>query len=216
MFVDHIKIFAKAGDGGNGCMSFRREAHVPKGGPDGGDGGKGGDVILVVDQHTDNLRNFFYTPNHKAERGVHGKGQRKTGRGGKNLVLKVPPGTIVYRTTPNKPKPKPGDLDFEEDYTAKDWAGEFVEDEGQMVLMNREEGIEDEKDAETETVVQGEIADTEFGKEIAADEAEAEEEANSGESMMVEDDDTVFDEEEDEIADNEVEEDDVARSEYSG
>ncbi|MDA7920670.1 GTPase Obg [Verrucomicrobiales bacterium] len=214
MFVDHIKIFAKAGDGGNGCMSFRREAHVPKGGPDGGDGGKGGDVILVVDQHTDNLRNFFYTPNHKAERGVHGKGQRKTGRGGKNLVLKVPPGTIVYRTTPNKPKPKPGDLDFEEDYTAKDWAGEFVEDEGQMVLMNREEGIEDEKDAETETVVQGEIADTEFGKEIAADEAEAEEEANSGESMMVEDDDTVFDEEEDEIADNEVEEDDVARSEY--
>ncbi len=217
MFVDHIKIFAKAGDGGNGCMSFRREAHVPKGGPDGGDGGRGGDVILVVDQHTDNLRNFFYTPNYKAERGVHGKGQRKTGRGGKNLILKVPPGTIVYRTTPNKPKPKPGDLDFEEDYTAKDWAGEFIEEEGQMVLMDREVGLEDEKDEDAETVVQGEIADNEFGKEIAAEEAEAEaaEQEAAGESMMVEDDDTVFDDDFDEDEDDDGEEaDDVPESEY--
>lgn len=100
MFVDHIKIFTKAGDGGNGCVSFRREKYVPKGGPDGGDGGRGGDVILEVSPHTDNLREFFYRPNYKAERGVHGKGQRKTGKSGKDLVLKVPPGTLVHRAEP--------------------------------------------------------------------------------------------------------------------
>ncbi|MCL4109834.1 UNVERIFIED_CONTAM: hypothetical protein GTU68_059581 [Idotea baltica] len=96
MFVDHIKIFAKAGNGGDGCSSFRRAKFIPKGGPDGGDGGKGGDVILLVDHHTDNLKALFYNPHHKAERGANGKGQRMTGRGGKNLIIKVPPGTLVY------------------------------------------------------------------------------------------------------------------------
>lgn len=97
MFVDHLRIYAKAGDGGNGCPSFRRAKFIPKGGPDGGDGGKGGDLILQVDPHVDNLKAFFFKPNLKAEAGDHGKGQQKTGRSGKPLVLKVPPGTLVYR-----------------------------------------------------------------------------------------------------------------------
>ncbi len=96
MFVDHLRIFAKAGDGGNGSVHFRREKFVPKGGPDGGDGGKGGDVILKVDPHTDNLQAFFFKPNLKAKRGEHGQGQKKSGKGGKNLVVSVPPGTLVF------------------------------------------------------------------------------------------------------------------------
>ena len=67
MFVDRIKIFAKAGDGGRGCVSFRREKFVPRGGPDGGDGGRGGDVVLRADEHTDNLVNLFYEPIAKAK-----------------------------------------------------------------------------------------------------------------------------------------------------
>ncbi|MCB1062828.1 MAG: GTPase ObgE [Verrucomicrobiae bacterium] len=100
MFVDHLKIFAKAGDGGEPCISFRREKYVPKGGPDGGDGGRGGDVILEVDPHTDSLRALFYRQQYKAPRGQNGMGQRKTGKGGKPVVLKVPPGTRVYRIPP--------------------------------------------------------------------------------------------------------------------
>lgn len=116
MFVDHIRIFAKAGDGGNGCSSFRREKFVPKGGPDGGDGGSGGDVILLVDPHTDNLRDFFYKPNQVAEKGTPGQGQKKTGRSGRHLVLKVPPGTIVYRSE----APVPKDPDFDEGFSGED------------------------------------------------------------------------------------------------
>ena len=131
MFVDHIKIYAKAGDGGNGCSSFRREKFEPKGGPDGGDGGRGGDIIIVVDGHTDNLRSFFYQPNYKAEKGRDGQGQKKTGRSGKTLILKVPPGTIVYRSAPNAPKPRNEDDDFPvEDFTEADWAGQFAKERG--------------------------------------------------------------------------------------
>lgn len=107
MFVDHIRIFAKAGDGGHGCSSFRREKFEPKGGPDGGDGGDGGDVVLLVDSHTDNLRSFFYKPNQKAEKGQPGQGRKKTGRSGKDLVLKVPPGTVVHRAEAPTPRRAP-------------------------------------------------------------------------------------------------------------
>jgi GTP-binding protein len=96
MFIDHLRIHAKAGDGGNGCASFRREKFVPKGGPDGGDGGHGGDVILEVDSQVDTLKAFFFKPNLKAEPGIHGQSKKKTGKSGKSLVMKVPPGTIVY------------------------------------------------------------------------------------------------------------------------
>src|SRR5437762_4203961 len=80
MFVDRIKVFAQAGSGGRGCVSFRREKFVPKGGPDGGDGGRGGDVVLLADQHVDNLSNLFYEPIIKAKNGGHGQGKKMHGR----------------------------------------------------------------------------------------------------------------------------------------
>jgi len=98
MFVDRIKVFARAGNGGRGCVSFRREKFVPKGGPDGGDGGRGGDVILHADRHVDNLANLFYEPIIKAKNGSHGKGKKMAGRTGANKIVKVPVGTIVWRT----------------------------------------------------------------------------------------------------------------------
>ncbi|MGA0846037.1 MAG: GTPase ObgE [Luteolibacter sp.] len=97
MFIDHIRIFARAGDGGHGVVSWRREKFVPRGGPDGGDGGAGGDVILVVDPSTDNLRQYHYDPKLIAENGKNGAGARKTGKSGKRVIGKVPPGTVVYR-----------------------------------------------------------------------------------------------------------------------
>jgi GTPase len=96
MFVDRIKVFVQAGKGGRGCVSFRREKFVPKGGPDGGDGGRGGDVILRADRHVDNLANLFYEPIIKAKNGGHGKGKKMAGRAGANKVVKVPVGTIVW------------------------------------------------------------------------------------------------------------------------
>ena len=100
MFVDRIKIHAKAGDGGNGCVSFRREKFVPKGGPDGGDGGKGGSIILETDVHTDNLVDFFYRPLLRAKSGQHGMGKDMYGKAGQDTVFKVPLGTVVYRYSP--------------------------------------------------------------------------------------------------------------------
>jgi GTP-binding protein len=97
VFVDRIKVSAKAGDGGRGCVSFRREKFVPRGGPDGGDGGKGGDIILRADEHTDNLAALFYEPLIKARNGVHGMGKQMHGRGAPATVVRVPVGTIVYR-----------------------------------------------------------------------------------------------------------------------
>ena len=97
MFIDHIRIFAKAGDGGDGVVSWRREKYIPKGGPDGGDGGDGGDVILIVDPSTDTLRQYHYDPKLIAENGKNGAGVRKTGKSGKRIIGRVPPGTVVYR-----------------------------------------------------------------------------------------------------------------------
>ncbi|MDP9005041.1 MAG: GTPase ObgE [Verrucomicrobiota bacterium] len=104
MFVDRIKVFAQAGDGGRGCVSFRREKFVPRGGPDGGDGGRGGDVILRADVHTDNLSNLFYEPIIKAKSGVHGQGKKKHGRAAQPKVVKVPVGTVVHRTEAPVPR----------------------------------------------------------------------------------------------------------------
>ncbi len=95
MFVDKVHINVKGGDGGAGCMSFRREAHVPKGGPDGGDGGHGGDVIVQADGSLSSLIDYRFKHHFKAERGTHGKGSRMHGARGADLVLKVPVGTIV-------------------------------------------------------------------------------------------------------------------------
>ncbi len=95
MFLDQARIYVRAGDGGNGVVSFRREKYVPAGGPDGGDGGRGGDVILEVDPGLSTLVDFKYKRHYRAERGQHGQGANRHGRNGDDLVIRVPPGTVV-------------------------------------------------------------------------------------------------------------------------
>ena len=96
MFIDEAKIRVKAGDGGNGCMAFRREKFVPRGGPSGGDGGRGGDVIMAASQRHNTLIHFRYNPEHKAQRGEHGMGSNCTGLDGRSIVLQVPVGTSLF------------------------------------------------------------------------------------------------------------------------
>lgn len=94
-FVDEVTIHVRGGNGGNGCVSFRREKYVPKGGPDGGNGGNGGNVILRADRHLTTLLDFKYRPLYQAQRGEHGRGKKQDGRWGETLVLRVPCGTVV-------------------------------------------------------------------------------------------------------------------------
>ena len=96
MFIDEAKIRVKAGDGGNGCMAFRREKFVPRGGPSGGDGGRGGDVVMESSNRHNTLIHFRYNPEHKAQRGEHGMGSNCTGLDGRSITLQVPVGTAVY------------------------------------------------------------------------------------------------------------------------
>jgi GTP-binding protein len=95
MFVDEVKVFVKGGDGGNGCLSFRREARVPRGGPDGGVGGRGGDVVLMAVSHQNTLLPLRYQAELRAERGRHGGPGNRTGRNGEDLLVAVPPGTAA-------------------------------------------------------------------------------------------------------------------------
>ena len=95
MFLDKVKIVCKAGNGGDGCISFRREKYVPNGGPDGGDGGNGASVIFKVDSGLRTLMDFKYQRKYVAEHGEDGSKKRKAGRNGEDLILKVPPGTII-------------------------------------------------------------------------------------------------------------------------
>ena len=97
MFVDTAKVYIKAGKGGNGAISFRREIYIPKGGPDGGDGGKGGDVVFVASKDCDTLIDFRFQPKLIAEDGKAGSGQKSSGRSGKDLIVEVPIGTVVKR-----------------------------------------------------------------------------------------------------------------------
>jgi GTPase len=101
MFVDEVEIRVQAGGGGNGCMAFRREMRVPRGGPSGGDGGNGGSIFMVASAHQNTLVTYRFHPEFKAERGQHGMGSNCTGRGGKDLVLEVPPGTVAYEMGPD-------------------------------------------------------------------------------------------------------------------
>ena len=96
MFVDEATIRIASGAGGNGCMAFRREKFVPRGGPSGGDGGRGGDVIMEASERHNTLVHFRFNPEYKAQRGRHGEGSNRTGPEGKSITLKVPVGTVVY------------------------------------------------------------------------------------------------------------------------
>ncbi|MBM3739238.1 MAG: GTPase ObgE [Acidobacteria bacterium] len=96
MFIDEATILVKAGDGGNGILAFRREKFVPKGGPSGGDGGRGGNVVLAASEHYNTLLHLRYNPEHRAARGRHGEGSNKTGRTGASAEVPVPVGTVVY------------------------------------------------------------------------------------------------------------------------
>lgn len=139
MFVDQIRIHAKAGDGGSGCCSFRREKFVPRGGPDGGNGGRGGDIILEADQHTDNLVSLFYEPMIRAESGNNGQGKDKHGRNAHPKIVRLPLGTVIYRlpappsfpeetpteSSPQKAKPNLSTLEV---------VGELVHENQRVVL----------------------------------------------------------------------------------
>jgi GTP-binding protein len=102
MFVDEAKISVKAGDGGNGCVAFRREKYVPRGGPSGGDGGKGGSVYLEANPNDNTLLRYRYNREFKADRGRHGEGSNCTGQSGDDMILKVPVGTLVFDATGNE------------------------------------------------------------------------------------------------------------------
>jgi len=99
MFVDEVDIHVASGDGGRGCLSFHREKSAPRGGPDGGDGGRGGSVSLEASSHLNTLVTYRFHPTFKATRGAHGEGSNRTGRDGDDLVLQVPVGTVAYEKT---------------------------------------------------------------------------------------------------------------------
>ena len=105
MFVDEVDIHVIAGAGGRGCLAFRREKRVPRGGPSGGDGGHGGSIYALASPHVNTLVSYRFHPEFKAARGGHGEGSNRTGRNGDNLELAVPIGTLVYETSPDPEEP---------------------------------------------------------------------------------------------------------------
>src|SRR5437868_13289090 len=105
MFADEVDIHVEAGDGGRGCLAFRREMRVPRGGPSGGNGGHGGSVYIVASEHTNTLINFRCHPECAAQRGNHGEGSNRTGSSGSDLELPVPIGTLVYEHTGDEAAP---------------------------------------------------------------------------------------------------------------
>jgi len=105
MFVDEVDIHVAAGHGGRGCLAFRREKRVPRGGPSGGDGGHGGSIYVVASEHTNTLIHYRFHPEFTAERGQHGQGSNRTGHGGEDLELPVPIGTLVYEKTDDPSEP---------------------------------------------------------------------------------------------------------------
>jgi GTP-binding protein len=105
LFVDEVEIRVVAGDGGNGCLAFRREKYVPRGGPSGGDGGNGGSIFVVASAHTNTLINYRFHPEFTAERGQHGMGSNRTGHNGADLELAVPIGTLVHERTEGAAQP---------------------------------------------------------------------------------------------------------------
>ena len=136
-FVDQVRVHGKAGDGGDGCCSFRREKFIPRGGPDGGNGGDGGSIILEADVHTDNLVSLYYDPHLRATRGGHGQGKAKHGRGAQDTIVKVPVGTLVYRLPERTDEPEYDPEDFE---SRGPRAPEFVPNELEPIVDLAEPG----------------------------------------------------------------------------
>jgi GTP-binding protein len=134
MFVDQVKVYAKAGHGGKGAVAFHREAFVPKGGPSGGNGGRGGSVILVADHDLNNLIAQFYTPRLIAQPGDAGMGKGMDGHAGKDLIIRVPCGTMVWRIKDTTPTPE------EEARAARVAAGEEDDDEAAVETEAEEPG----------------------------------------------------------------------------
>src|SRR5689334_17864536 len=119
MFIDEIKIYARAGHGGKGCVAFTREKYMPKGGPSGGNGGRGGDVILEADHDLNNLIGQYYVPKLIAQDGQMGLGKGMDGHAGKDLIIKVPCGTLVWRLPSPEPPPEPEGEDDDEEEAPK-------------------------------------------------------------------------------------------------
>ena len=133
MFIDQVKVYARAGHGGAGCISFRRESYEPKGGPDGGNGGRGGNVILEASHDLNNLIAQFYVPRLLAKNGNPGEGQKKSGHAGKDLTIKVPCGTIVWKLPNTEPETKDPEPEFVQD-----------QDGAQALLIDFYDGSTDE------------------------------------------------------------------------
>ncbi len=119
MFIDQIKVYARAGHGGKGAVAFQREAYRPKGGPSGGNGGRGGNVILEASHDLNNLINQYYQPRLIAEDGQQGMGKGMDGHAGKDIIIKVPCGTLVWKIRDTKPVEEPEEDDEEEEKPAK-------------------------------------------------------------------------------------------------
>jgi GTP-binding protein len=137
MFVDTAKVNLKAGDGGRGAVSFRHEIYIPKGGPDGGDGGKGGDIIFRADKNTNTLIDFRFSPILTAENGKNGSGQRSAGRSGRDLIMEVPIGTVVYKCEGATGREADGTDDDAADFEAdqKNGLGKASKADGKRILI---------------------------------------------------------------------------------
>ena len=162
MFIDEIKIFAQAGHGGKGCVAFHREAYIPKGGPSGGNGGRGGSVILQADHDLNNLIAQYYVPRLIAERGEAGMGKGMDGHAGKDLIVKVPCGTLVWRL-PTKPQ-----IEGEEENEDEDEKPMLKASSSKRPLIRRAgDAIAQEIDLSQEDESEAAISDSEKGELVA-------------------------------------------------
>ena len=172
MFIDQIKIYAKAGHGGKGAIAFLRETFRPKGGPSGGNGGRGGDVILEADHDLNNLIAQFYVPRLIAQNGEHGMGKGMDGRAGGDLVIKVPCGTMVWRLPPAPPDTPSSDMDPSEDVSPDDATSEPAQTGRKQPRIRHsqtERAIEIDLEADTEEEVESLNPAPEMMKELVAD-----------------------------------------------
>src|SRR5881275_3038389 len=140
MFIDEIKIYARAGHGGKGAVAFHREAYIPKGGPSGGNGGRGGDVILEADHDLNNLIAQYYQPRLIAQEGQGGLGKGMDGHAGKDLVIKVPCGTLVWQL-PTSTSPEVKSADGAEDDAEDDHSPKFMTSTSKRPLLRSAAGV---------------------------------------------------------------------------